>query len=63
MVPVDIRQKFTLHSRKKNDPNSRSLTLSFLFPPLGMAVVVEDEEGSFVVVSKTQPYVVDEFSA
>jgi hypothetical protein len=33
MVPVDIRQKFTLHSRKKNDPNSRSLTLSFLSPP------------------------------
>ncbi len=29
MVPVDIRQKFTLHSRKKNDPTSRSLTLSF----------------------------------
>jgi len=60
MVPVDIRQKFTLHSRKKNDPNSRSLSPFF---PLGMVVVVEDDENSFVVLSKTQPYVANEFSA
>jgi hypothetical protein len=55
----------SLHStreRKTTQTLVHSLSL-FCSPPLGMAVVVEDEEGSFVVVSKTQPYVVDEFSA
>ena len=60
MVSVYIRQKFTLHSWKKNDLNSRSLT--FTIPP-SRGILVEYEEGSFFfVVSKTQSYALDEFS-
>ena len=59
MVSVYIRQKFTLHSWKKNDLNSRSLT--FTIPP--SRGVVEDDGESFFVMSETQLYAVNKFSA
>jgi hypothetical protein len=49
MVTVYIRQKFTLHSSKKNDLNSRSLTLTI---PPSRSILVEDEKESFCCCAK-----------
>ncbi len=49
---------YTPLTRKKNDPNSRSLTIS-LFPAQGGCCFIVEDEDSFVTVPKTQTYVVD----